>query len=211
MRGKGKRMAVWTVVCLLGTVPVWSQEPRTPVKPVGPLMMEHRLIERMAAPMALEANRIKEGKPADLIFAGTVVDFFRVYVDGTHQAKEEDILFRALAAKNISAEHRKILETLIADHEQARTQVNKLAETAERLDKGDVEAGSDIREAFHALAGLYPRHIFQEERKFFLPVLDYFSDEEEAQMVRRMADHDSGMIHRKYREVAAEAKERMKK
>ncbi len=211
MGGRGKTIARWAAVFLIAPAAVWSQAPRAPVKPIGPLMMEHRLIERMAAPMALEANRIKEGKPADPIFAAAIVDFFRVYVDGTHHVKEEDFLFRELAKKDLSAEHKKIMAGLIADHEQARTQVNKLAEAAGRLDRGDIEAGREIREALNELALLYPRHIFQEERKFFLPALDYLSDEEEAQMVRRMIDHDSNMIHVKYRELVTEARERMQK
>jgi hemerythrin-like domain-containing protein len=211
MGSKEKTIAVWTVVFLFAAAAVWSQELRGPMKPVGPLMMEHRLIERMTALMVLETTRMKDGKPADPIFVGTVVDFFRIYGDKTHHGKEEDILFLELSKKNLTPEHRKIMADLIAEHEQARLHVKRLAEAADRLGKDDAEADREVRDALSALAVLYPRHIFQEDRRFFLPALDYLSDEEEAQMVRRMIDYDRNMIHMKYREVVAESKERMQK
>ena len=47
--------------------------------PIGPLMIEHRLIERMISLMAKERDRMEASKKADPSFIDTVVDFIRTY------------------------------------------------------------------------------------------------------------------------------------
>lgn len=57
--------------------------------PVAPLMIEHRLIERIIPHMMREMHRIeKDGEP-DPVFIEKAVDFFRTYADRTHHGKEE--------------------------------------------------------------------------------------------------------------------------
>ena len=66
------------------------------MKPIGPLMMEHRTIEGMVTLLASELARIKGGKNADVVLISAAVDFFRTYADRTHHGNEEDLLFKAL-------------------------------------------------------------------------------------------------------------------
>src|SRR5208337_4825066 len=91
--------------------------------PIGPLMIEHRLIERMIALMGRELARLKDNIAVapefafvDPIFIDTAVDFTRTYADRCHHGKEEDILFAALANKELTPEHRQAMEELIQDH-----------------------------------------------------------------------------------------------
>lgn len=210
MKKKGKWVAVLAAGFLLAAAAAWAQEQRGPMKPIGPLMIEHRLIEKMVALMVLEGNRIKEGKPADRSFAAAVVDFFHVYGDKTHHGKEEAILFKQLAKKNLSSEHQRIMANLIAEHDLARLQVAKLAAATERLDK-DQAAAPEIQAALLELSTLYPRHIVQEDRVFFMPALDYLSAQEQMEMVGQMIWYDRNMIHTKYKEILNETRERMQK
>ena len=69
------------------------------MRPIGPLMREHRLIERMVALMRAETEKISRTGEARPDFITSAVDFFRTYADRTHHGKEEDILFRDLAKK----------------------------------------------------------------------------------------------------------------
>ncbi|HUW08656.1 MAG TPA: hypothetical protein VM537_02960, partial [Anaerolineae bacterium] len=73
--------------------------------PIGPLMKEHRLIERMIALMVKELERLRDGEELDPIFIDTAVDFIRTYADICHHGKKEDILFRGLSKKPLSGEH----------------------------------------------------------------------------------------------------------
>ena len=72
--------------------------------PIGTLMMEHRLIERMIIIIKDELKVIQEEKKVNPIFIDNIVDFLRTYADQTHHGKEEDILFRELKKKNLSDE-----------------------------------------------------------------------------------------------------------
>ena len=67
------------------------------MKPVGPLMMEHRLIDRMLALLAREHRSIIETENIDYEFLDVSIYFLKTYVDKFHHGKEEDILFKELA------------------------------------------------------------------------------------------------------------------
>jgi hemerythrin-like domain-containing protein len=54
------------------------------------------------------------------VFIDIAVDFIRTYADRTHHSKEEDILFRELAKKQLSPEHKKTMEELVDEHAFAR-------------------------------------------------------------------------------------------
>jgi hemerythrin-like domain-containing protein len=56
--------------------------------PIGPLMIEHRLIERMVRLMALELVKIKDAGEFDASFIDTAVDFLRTYADRCHHGKD---------------------------------------------------------------------------------------------------------------------------
>ena len=73
--------------------------------PIGPLMIEHRLVERLIALMQKEGDRIKEDKLADIDFIDDCIDFIKTYADRCHHGKEEDILFKELENKKLTPEH----------------------------------------------------------------------------------------------------------
>jgi hemerythrin-like domain-containing protein len=172
------------------------------VKPIGPLMWEHRLIERMVGLMEKELGRAsRRGGGADPGFIAAAVDFFRVYADRTHHGKEEDILFKKLAEKDISAEHRKIMDELIAEHRQARELVGGLERAGSAYKKGDAGELDDIVGALRGLTVLYPAHIEKEDKRFFFPVMDYFAADEQDAMLGEFYEFDRGMIHEKYRKL----------
>jgi len=90
------------------------------MKPIGPLMREHRLIEHMVKILEKELIKIKETGKVDTNIILLGVDFFRTYADRAHHGKEEDILFRELEKKELIKEHKKIMNKLVEDHVFAR-------------------------------------------------------------------------------------------
>jgi len=84
--------------------------------PIGPLMKEHRLIEKMILLMEKEIEKMKKYNKANPLFIDIAVDFIRMYADRTHHGKEEDILFRDLEKKSLSANHNKIINELVEEH-----------------------------------------------------------------------------------------------
>jgi hemerythrin-like domain-containing protein len=56
------------------------------MKLIGPLMVEHRLIERMAALLRAEIKKMDENKKPDVGFLMVAIDFMRTYADRVHHA-----------------------------------------------------------------------------------------------------------------------------
>ncbi len=169
--------------------------------PVGPLMIEHRLIERMIRIMQANLETInKEGK-VDPDFVDTAVDFIRTYADRCHHGKEEDILFRDLAKKKISVEHQRIMQELIEEHKMGRNNVKNLIEAKEKYVRGDNKALKEIVSNIETLVKFYPKHIEKEDKRFFIPCMDYFTDAEKDAMLNEMWEFDRKMIHEKYTKI----------
>ena len=169
--------------------------------PVGPLMIEHRLIERMIRIMQVNLESInKEGK-VDSAFVNTAVDFIRTYADRCHHGKEEDILFRDLTKKKMSDEHQRVMQELIEEHKMGRNNVKKLVEAKEKYIQGNKDALKDIVSNMEILVKFYPKHIEKEDKRFFIPCMDYFTDAEKDAMLNEMHEFDRNMIHEKYSKV----------
>jgi len=169
--------------------------------PIGPLMIEHRLIERMISIIRKELGRMKTSMQSDPVFIDTIVDFIRTYADHCHHGKEENILFRELKKKDLSAEHKSIMDELIEEHIWGRKTTRRLAEANKQYSKGDIEALSIIMECMSLLADFYPKHIEKEDKHFFLPVMSYFTREEKDLMLQEGFSFDQTLIHEKYKEI----------
>ena len=146
-----------------------------PSMPIEPLIAEHRLTERMIAVMRWRVADMESIGTADIGFIDGAVEFLRTYADRCHHGKEEDILFRELARKPLSAEHRRVLDELGAEHVFARTTTQRLVEARNHYAAGEVSALADIAACLHMFAEFYPKHIAKEEQGFFRPVMGYFT------------------------------------
>ncbi|MFZ2456114.1 MAG: hemerythrin domain-containing protein [Candidatus Altiarchaeia archaeon] len=174
------------------------------MKPIAPLLIEHRLIERMAGLLKKELIEISAGKKPDTEFIYAAVDFFQTYADKTHHGKEEDILFRDLSAKPLSEEHKRIVTELMEEHALARKNVKGLYEANERYEKGDPSAVSDMSSALKALTELYPAHIEKEDKYFFIPVMEYFSEDEQMKILWEFYLFDRNKLHEKYERLVGQ-------
>jgi hemerythrin-like domain-containing protein len=170
------------------------------MKPIGPMMWEHRLIEKMLRLFAGEINKIDELKRVDTAFIDTAVDFIRTYADRTHHGKEEDILFRDLVKKRLTPEHARIMDELMAEHRYARQVVGKLVAARDRYLQGE-DTAQEIIACLKELAQFYPAHIEKEDKHFFYPCMDYFTKAEQDQMLAEFYEFDRNMIHEKYQKV----------
>jgi len=169
--------------------------------PIAPLMIEHRLIERMIRVMKGEVGAMERQGEARPQFIDGAVDFIRTYADRCHHGKEEDILFRLLSEKPISARHKDVVEELIQEHVLARNLTGQLVAAKERYVAGDNGALSEIGKVMSQLVDFYPVHIEKEDRHFFIPCMEYFSQHEQDIMLESFGEFDRTLIHEKYRAV----------
>jgi hemerythrin-like domain-containing protein len=170
----------------------------------APLMIEHRLIERMIAIVQGTLVQAEKSKKIDPLFVDKAVDFIRTYADRTHHGKEEDILFRDLNEKSLSDEDQKIMNELVEDHVFARKTTKSLVEANTRYRNGDGSALSNITDHLRTIVDFYPKHIEKEDKVFFPSSRAYFSEAEDQAMLAEFWEFDRKMIHEKYEAVVEE-------
>jgi len=171
--------------------------------PIGLLMIEHRLIERVVGRMKAELARMSDQKRVDAAFIELALDFFKTYADRCHHGKEEDILFRELAGKALSDGHRKTMDELAEEHVYGRGLVAQLMLDKERCVKGDPAGLKGAMDRVKALTEYYPRHIEKEDKHFFIPAMEYLSKPEQDAMIRAFGEFDAKLIHERYTAIAA--------
>lgn len=171
------------------------------ILPIDLLMKEHRLIERFINLLKKETDRMVQTEQvnSDLIIAA--VDFLRTYADRCHHGKEEGILFKALAEKRLSVADRRVMRELIAEHVYARKKVNNLEKAKESYVKSEAGSLKDIVQLVIDLIEFYPMHINREDKQFFYSSTEYFSRQEQEEMLQEFWDFDRNLVHAKYQQI----------
>lgn len=172
--------------------------------PVGPLMIEHRLIEKMIKLIGNESQRILQEKNVNVVFIDRAIDFIRAYADCCHHGKEEDILFRDLVKKPLSAEHKRILDELTEEHTFARNATKNIVDLKEKYVQGNINVIGEIAQLMQQLSEFYPKHIEKEDKHFFLPCMNYFTPQEQEAMLKEFWEFDKQLIHEKYKAMVQE-------
>jgi hemerythrin-like domain-containing protein len=167
----------------------------------GPLMVEHRLIERMLSVVKDTLAQIESSHRIDPVFVDTAVDFIRMYADRTHHGKEEEIFFRDLDKRPLSVEDRRVMNELIAEHVFGRKITKALVDANSRYRDGDEMALPDIADKLQTLVEFYPKHIEKEDKVFFPAARAYLTDSEDKAMLAEYWEFDRRMIHEKYESV----------
>jgi hemerythrin-like domain-containing protein len=180
------------------------------MQPIAPLMIEHRLIERMVHLMRQDLERIRanvlvdpEFAFVDPVFIDVAVDFMRTYADRCHHGKEEEILFAELDRKTIPPELQAILDELVEEHKQAREYTKELVKAKENYLRQEPEAVNQILFYLDKLTAMYPKHIIKEDEHFFIPCMGLFTAEEKDAMLEKTWEFDRKMIHERYEGVVS--------
>ena len=174
------------------------------VLPIGPLMIEHRLIERMINIMRKQMDEIQAGGPVDPKFIDTATNFIRIYADQCHHGKEENILFRDLAKKKLKPKDQQLMDELIADHKLGRKLTGQLVEAKEKYQNGDTAAVVTIVNLMQQLVNFYPKHIEKEDKVFFKSAMEYFTKKEKDAMLQEEHEFDKLFIHVVYGNIVAD-------
>jgi len=178
--------------------------------PIGLPMIEHRLIERIIPILNNELERIDTRATVDQPILDSAVDF-RIYADRCHNGKEEDILFRDLKKKTPSEGHGVILHELFDEHALARRLTSQLAATDETHSTGNKEHMDGMRANLEALTKLYHTHIEKEDRRFFIPCMEYFTKQEQDLMLQEFYEFDRRLIHDRYGTVVDTLEQHMRR
>jgi hemerythrin-like domain-containing protein len=171
-------------------------------------MLEHRFIERMIRIMSKELDKIEQKGEVDLAFIETAIDFIRNYADKRHHGKEEDILFRDLDKKQLAIEHKRIMGELVKEHVLGRNNIKKLVTAKENYAQGNKNALNDIAENMWLLVKFYPNHIEKEDKHFFIPCMDYFTEQERNSMLKECEEFDKKLVQVEYEKIVEQLEEK---
>ena len=148
------------------------------------LLDEHRLISRMVNVLTVLHKRLESDDHVDLNVLTDVVDFFRMFLDRNHHAKEEDALFPTLERCAVNPEGCTI-QSLKSEHEQARILTTTLTDAIGKYKTGDSRAKSKIYTTIGSSIKLQSDHIWRENILLF-PMAEKALQESELDSVTRI-------------------------
>jgi uncharacterized protein len=122
------------------------------------LMADHETTEKVfeAVERALAAP---EGPSPALL--RDAMEYFKGYVDGCHNKKEENHLFPLIERRGVPRGGGP-LGVMLMEHEQSRSELPRLLAVAERFLAGDLAALPDLRIAFGEYSSLLKNHFWKE-------------------------------------------------
>jgi len=154
---------------------------------------EHKLILRMVRILPMIQQGMEKGNVDPEILL-TVVDFFKVYADKSHHAKEEAALFPMLAKRGVRLKGCPI-GTLHNEHDQGRILMRALGDAVQRYMKGDSDAKKQIAECLKNAVGFYTDHIWKEDFLLFPMSLKVLNDADEEELRKEFISVDSKLGH----------------
>ena len=176
------------------------------------MLEEHRLIERMLKVLEDCAARLDEGGSVPPEMMSGMLEFIQVYADAGHHAKEEDLLFPALAAHGLDPESSSI-GAFRAQHESGRAYVREMRETLPQVSRGNRDAGQAFAASARDYIALLREHIRLENEEFARYAEQYFTPGEDAALRARMDDVDRARAieapAKRYQEMVAQYEEAM--
>ncbi len=149
--------------------------------PTSVLKSEHKVILRVIAVLQHLVDRSESGAGFEKHCLGRCVEFFRLFADACHHAKEEDLLFPALESRGIPREGGPI-GCMLEEHRMARELTRQM---------GDAVDGDDA-EGLHGAARQYidllTQHIHKEDNVLFAMGENVLSDTDQESLCGKFCE-----------------------
>lgn len=173
------------------------------MKPIGLLMMEHRLIDRAVEQIRNKAKdcKLDSSCVSDL---NQLIDFLSSYSDLCHHGKEEKILFAECEYKHMPQDLRHMMEELKLEHVMFRKMREKMNVFNSEFGKGNFSNIARLNELITDFCAILKKHIDKEDSIFFPQSMKFFSEAEQEEMLKKFRDFDQGVMHEKYRKLISE-------
>ena len=136
------------------------------MKATDQLKEEHRAIEETLSILSRMTRRLTAGEAVVSEDLNAIIDFIRIFADKCHHGKEESLLFPAMEEAGIPRENGPI-GVMLAEHDQGREYVSKLAGSIDAYIAGDRTAVEIIDVSAEGYTGLLTQHIQKEDNVLF--------------------------------------------
>lgn len=138
--------------------------------PIEILMQEHRLILSVLDSLEEAAGRLDSGIEIEPEFFLDAAEFVSGFADKCHHAKEEDILFVAMTARDMPQDTGPVA-VMLAEHDEGRRYTAGFRSAAEQMKDGDKSAANDIVRNVYDYVNLLREHIVKEDNVLY-PMAD---------------------------------------
>lgn len=137
-----------------------------PQRPSAVLKAEHQIILRVIRVLRRLVDRSERGDGFDQPALTRCVEFFRLFADACHHAKEEDLLFPVLESRGIPKDGGPI-GVMLYEHSVARQLTAQMTEALETVRNNETEGRRRFHAAAHQYIELLTNHIFKEDNVLF--------------------------------------------
>ncbi len=157
------------------------------------LKKEHAAIETMLKILDTVCSRLKSGEKTDPADLDRIIEFFRVFADGCHHGKEEEIFFPALEMAGIPKEGGPI-GVMLGEHDRMRGLMRGLAGAVDRHRAGDQKARAEIIRHASDYAIMLRAHIDKENNVLFKMAETHLSPDDEKELAERFETMETDKI-----------------
>ena len=175
--------------------------------PTEILKHEHQIILMVLKGAEREGNAARKKGACDAQTVEKMADFFKMFVDRCHHAKEERHLFPALERHGVPKEGGP-LGVMLSEHEEGRGYVRAIAAALPGLKAGRNAAAAQLADGLLAYTTLLRAHIDKEERVLFAMADRLLTPKECQDMVKafdKVETEEIGEgVHEKYHQLAHE-------
>lgn len=130
------------------------------------LIEEHRIILRVLDCLEEAADRLDSGDKIDPEFFLDAAEFVAGFADRCHHGKEEDILFVAMTANDMSQDSGPVA-VMLYEHDLGRQYTAAFRSAAEQMKAGDGDAAGDVVRNVYDYVNLLRDHINKENNVLF--------------------------------------------
>lgn len=141
-----------------------NQDPKA--APSAVLREEHQIILRVLNVLRRLVERADAERGFEIAALRKCVEFFRLFADACHHAKEEDLLFPVLESRGIPKDNGPI-GVMLYEHKIARELTAQMGEAVEATAQGDATAESQFCAVARQYIDLLSRHIHKEDSILF--------------------------------------------
>ena len=150
---------------------------------------EHRIIEQVLSSLETLADQNEKSKKLDCGAARDMIEFFRMFADRFHHAKEERHLFACLEAHGMPRDGGPT-GVMLSEHEMGREFVAKMEQAVTVYEQGHVEGLKDFVKAARSYVPLLREHIQKEDHCLFAMTNQSLSLEEQERLLEAFREEE---------------------
>lgn len=146
------------------------------------LKEEHKGIKLMLDILEEICKRLQAGEKINPEHLEQIVEFFRMFADKCHHAKEEDLLFPEMEKAGIPRDGGPI-GCMLSEHVEGRGFVKAMSDAIAKYKNGE-EATNQIVENAQGYIGLLRQHIDKEDNILYFMADEHLSEEAQKKLLK---------------------------